>query len=531
MEEALMFQSTLKNIYNQAATEMLVTKSFDEVISTNESRVTFICDLVDMSVNGGVSNSLFELFKTNYQFIYNYLMGNITKSHLAVPKDIKENLNDINYVPTPEELDKLLDMLRINNTTFKRIYDGNQLYIKIPEDTLHKNIIERLEIRKNNIAHLLGITSRQSALTKLFVELDKQRHPEYYDINGDIIDKEKNGIAIRIVDFYTSNEGIEYLRRLNNSIRRFIAVFGDRNPGSVDETTGGVIPSYMEQFKEEFQDLFGFKFPLLEYNKMFVKNVGFYNQTELSYVSEIILDYDSRKSEKNTHIKSKKFLVHYDAEEHQKQIQIYNELVTKTTDIIKLAAQLPEEQGIKVLVRLGLERHKPLLYQYRNNLSRQVLVNLNIRNTDLINELNSLLNDLREKTKGTTKFPYDTQLLGFIPDIEVTREVDINELLVNTGICETNLLVSIPELMQEYYGHSRRYFIDAIRDSHGNYVRVGNIRQEEEFQYTSATINAQDGYAYERLDELQNLKEMLNSAITKFEQFSNGYIPPNKSKK
>ena len=90
MEEALMFQSTLKNIYDQAATEMLVTKSFDEVISTNESRVTFICNLVDMSVNGGVSNSLFELFKTNYQFIYNYLMGNITKSHLAVPKDIKE---------------------------------------------------------------------------------------------------------------------------------------------------------------------------------------------------------------------------------------------------------------------------------------------------------------------------------------------------------------------------------------------------------------------------------------------------------
>lgn len=531
MEESLMFQTTLKNLYDALSTEMAITKSFDDIISTNESRVHFICDLVDMTVNGGVSNTFYELFKTNYNFIYQFLMGNITKSHLAVPKEIKDNIMDITYVPTEEELTKVLDMLKINYSTFKRIYDGNQLYIRIPEGTLHQNIIERLEIRKNNIAHLLGVTSRQSALVKLFVELDKAKNPHYYDVNGDIIDKENNGIAVRILDFYTSEDGRNYLLRLNDSIRRFITVFGERYPGSVDDTSGGVKPGYQEQFKKEFESIFGFKFPLLEYNKMFVKNVGFFNQTELSFVSEIILDYDARKSEANTHIKSKKFLVHYDAEEHEKQIILYNELVTKTTDIIKLAAQLPEAQGLKILERLGLERHKTLLYQYRNNLSRQVLENLNIRNTDLINQLNSLLNDLREKSKGTTKFPYDTQMLGFIPAIVMDQEVDINQMLVNTGICETNLEVSVPELMQEYYKHSRRYYIDAIRDSHGNYVRVGNLRQEQEFQYISATINPSDGYAYERLDDIQGLKTMLSEAITKFETFNNGYIPPNKSKK
>ena len=528
MDEALLFQSKMKNLYDNMATELLITKSFEEIISTNEGRVNFICDLVDMATNGGVSYSLYELFATNYQFIYNYMMGNITKSHLAVPKNIQENFNDTSYVPSEEELTKLLDMVRINNNTFNKIYNGNQLYIKIPEGTLHQNMVEKLEIKKNNIAHLLGITSKGSALTKIFVDLDKQRHPEYYDELGNIIDPENNGIAIRIVDFYSSEEGRNYLIKLNNSVKRFISLFEERNPGSVDGTTGGIRPQYEEKFKQEFESIFGFKYPLLEYNKMFVKNVGFYNQTELSFVSEIILDYEARKK---THIKSKKFLVHYDAEEHEKQIIMYNELITKTTDIIKLAAQLPEEQGLKVLERLHLERHKPLLYQYRNNLSRQVLENLNIRNTDLINQLNSLWTELKEKTKGTSKFPYDTQLLGFIPIDDLTQEIDINQMIINSGVCETNLCVSMPELMQEYYRNSRRYYIDSIRDSHGNFVKIGNLRNEEEYQYISYTINNKDGYAVERLNDIQQLKEMLNKAITKFEGFNNGYTPPPKKNK
>ena len=50
MDEALLFQSKMKNLYDNMATELLITKSFEEIISTNEGRVNFICDLVDMAV-------------------------------------------------------------------------------------------------------------------------------------------------------------------------------------------------------------------------------------------------------------------------------------------------------------------------------------------------------------------------------------------------------------------------------------------------------------------------------------------------
>ena len=167
------FQNTMKNLYQTLGTEMALTKSFDEIIGTNEGRVDFILQLVELSVNNLVSNTLFELFQHNYQFLYDYLMGNLSKSHLAVPKRIKDNLEDINYVPDEEELDMLINMIKINYNTYNKIYRDNQLFIRIPDGTLHQNMIERLEIRKDNIAHLLGITSSKSALVKIFVDIDK----------------------------------------------------------------------------------------------------------------------------------------------------------------------------------------------------------------------------------------------------------------------------------------------------------------------------------------------------------------------
>lgn len=525
------FNNTMRNLYQNLSTEMALTKSFDEIIGTNEGRVDFILALVELSVNNQISNSLFELFQLNYQFLYDYLMGNLDKSHLAVPKRIKDELDNINYVPSTDELNMLINMIKINYNTYNKIYRNNQLFIKIPDGTLHQNMVERLEIRKDNIAHLLGITSSKSALVKIFVDIDKKRHPEYYDELGNIIDKEKNGIAVRIVDFYTSSEGTNLLIKYNEEILKFLASFESRNPGSVDSSSGGVRPQYEQKFKQEFETVFGFRFPLLEYNKMFVKNVGFYNQTELSFVSEILLDYDSRKSDdaRKKSFKSNKFLVHYDAREHSKQIDIYNKLTRDITEVIKLAAQLPEEQGIKVLEKLKLERHRSLLYQFRNNLSTQVLNNLNIRNTDLIEQISSLYNELREKTKGTTRFPYDTQMLGFIPVIYDHNEYGIDELVLNCGVCETNLEVSVPELIQEYYKHSRRFYIDAIRDSHGNYVRIGNIRQEEEFQYLTYQLE-QSPVAFERLSELQEMKEKLNKALAMIDGMG-PYTPPNKHSK
>ena len=322
------FQNTMGALYQALGTEMALTKSFDEMMGTMEGRVEFIIDLVNLSINQQVSPSLFELFKTNYEFIYGFIMGEFDKKHVAVPKRIKDNIEDYRYVPTTEELSTLIDMIKINYNTYNKIYRDNELYIRIPDGTMHQNMIERLEIRKNNIAHLLGITSGKSSLAKIFVDLDKQLHPDYYDENGDIIDKENNGVAVRIVDFYTSQQGKEYLLKINDRIRAFIKSFEERNPGSVDSTSGGIKSSYEAQFKKEFEKVFNFSYPLLEYNKMFVKNVGFYNQTELSFVSEILLDYDSRKSESVRTFRSKKFLVHYDAEDHIKQIDTYKKLTT-----------------------------------------------------------------------------------------------------------------------------------------------------------------------------------------------------------
>lgn len=537
MEESLRFQKTMQDLYVTYSTEMALSKSydeilggFDEIISTNQGRVNFICNLIDLSIKGQVSPTLFELFKSNYEYLYEYMMGERTRAHFVIPKRIKENIHDIRYLPDNEELTMLLDMVAINYNTFNRVYNNNQLFIKIPDDSLYKNMYERLEINKNNIAHLLGITSRHSALVKLFVDVDKQKHPEYYDQDGNIIDKENNGIAIRIVDFYTSEEGRNYLLRINESINKYISLFEERNPGSVDDANGGVRTEYQQQFNQEFESVFGFRYPLLEYNKMYVKNVGFYNQTEMSFVSEIILDYDSRKSEDKQTFKSKKFLVHYDAKEHLEQIEMYNSLTSQTIEIIKLAAQLPEQKGLEVLEKLKLERHKPLLYQFRNNLSSRVLENLNIRNTDLINQINNLLNEMREKHKGTTSFPYDTQLLGFIQLDHTGQEYGINQVVLNTGVCETNLEVSVPELIQEFYKHSRRYYIDAIKDSNGNYVRVGNLKQEEEYHYITRHIE-KNAASFERLEELQGLKDELKDSIEKFRDYISGYTPPKHSKK
>ena len=235
INESTKFYEKLKLFHSSAKVEGISLSSFDDEFKDNKSRIDFIIKLIKLDENGKLSNNMHQLLEENYEYFTSFIKGQYFPKPLTVPKEIMKNIKEtgiplIEDLPSKDDLSLLLDLIERNYTMCCEIFANKKIIVKLPSDSIHHDIYEQLEIREDNIAHLLGLTSSNS-LINLYISKTGNTSP-----------------AINMPKYFISNEGKNILIEENEKIRDFVKKFSSKDN---------------ELFKKEFKKKFGYEYPLI----------------------------------------------------------------------------------------------------------------------------------------------------------------------------------------------------------------------------------------------------------------------------
>ena len=213
-KQSIAFYEKLNDFYSNAKAEGFIVGTFEETFKDNISRIDFIANLIDLDIKGKLSSRMHMLLSENYEFFINFINGEASEKTLIVPSSIMNKITENKEIPkeenlySQEELMYLLDMIERNYNMCQNNFANKTMYIKLPSESLHHDIYEVLEIRDDNIAHLLGLTSETSSLTSFYVSLTHDDKP-----------------AQNIAKFFLSGEGKQILLNEYNKNVEFIKNF------------------------------------------------------------------------------------------------------------------------------------------------------------------------------------------------------------------------------------------------------------------------------------------------------------------
>lgn len=309
-KQSIAFYEKLNDFYSNAKAEGFIVGTFEETFKDNISRIDFIANLIDLDIKGKLSSRMHMLLSENYEFFINFINGEASEKTLIVPSSIMNKITENKEIPkeenlySQEELMYLLDMIERNYNMCQNNFANKTMYIKLPSESLHHDIYEVLEIRDDNIAHLLGLTSETSSLTSFYVSLTHDDKP-----------------AQNIAKFFLSGEGKQILIDEYNKNVEFI-----KNFKSTD----------FNLFKSEFKKNFGYDYPLFELNKLLIKNVSLFDYERLNF-SEVIVDHI------DDNISCDLYIPHYNGDFKTSSIK-YTSQVKDVLDTYYLFSNLTKEK-------------------------------------------------------------------------------------------------------------------------------------------------------------------------------------------
>lgn len=276
-KQSVAFYDKLKDFYSNAKAEGFILGTFDETFKDNSSRIGFITNLIDLDMEGKLSSRMHILLSENYEFFINFINGKDSEKPLVVPNSIMNKMTENREIPkeknlfSQEELMYLLDIIERNYNMCQNNFANKSLYIKLPSESLHHDIYEVLEIREDNIAHLLGLTSETSSLTSFYVTLTHDDKP-----------------AQNIAKFFLSNEGKQILLNEYNKNVEFIKTFKSTDFKSSSIKYASQVKDVLDTYflfsnlTKEKQSMVEVQFP--EYKNFFAnKNIIEALQKNLSY--------------------------------------------------------------------------------------------------------------------------------------------------------------------------------------------------------------------------------------------------------
>ena len=309
-KQSVAFYDKLKDFYSNAKAEGFILETFDETFKDNSSRIDFITNLIDLDIEGKLSSRMHMLLSENYEFFINFINGKDSEKPLVVPSSIMNKMTENREIPkeknlfSQEELMYLLDIIERNYNMCQNNFANKTLYIKLHSESLHHDIYEVLEIREDNIAHLLGLTSETSSLTSFYVTLTHDDKP-----------------AQNIAKFFLSNEGKQILLNEYNKNVEFIKTFKSTD---------------FNLFKSEFKKTFGYDYPLFELNKLLIKNISLFDYERLNF-SEVIVDHI------DDNINCDLYIPHYNGDFKSSSIK-YTSQVKDVLDTYFLFSNLTKEK-------------------------------------------------------------------------------------------------------------------------------------------------------------------------------------------
>ena len=158
-EEELQEINKFKDLYEIISKYENQNKTYEEIMSSNNSRLEFLTHAVDIALNNkNMDRNTTGLILSMYDKIYKYLFENSELEEIQIPNNMKEKLKDNMILPNFSELLFAITLVQENIRIFEKYFNDKDFSQTINQG-LHTNIKEVLKIERHNIGHLLGITN------------------------------------------------------------------------------------------------------------------------------------------------------------------------------------------------------------------------------------------------------------------------------------------------------------------------------------------------------------------------------------
>ena len=493
IESARQFKMHFKDLYDSNRSIIKEDIGFDRIFESNKSRMQFINFLFDQHKKGKLTYNGEFAFMSTIEYIVDFINGKLKEADLSVPKKYFDDSSMSTIIPTLKEVEYLLRVISYNSYMYNNVYDNNPLYIKLPEDTFNQNMTRVLEIKRKNIAHLLGLTeyedprelnSNKNLLKKYFNSNIKDKTRYYGDTDSE-----------KLLSWITSFEGKEELLRIHKQTLEFINKDRKEHPEAYDGSKLKSNESSLVKFKERYKVHTGIDFPIINYSRLITKSINALNFFKLNNVVEIILDYNAPRGKKN---EKDIFLVNRNS---KKINNVNTKFINQKTDLLfDLYSYAFEPNNMELknkLLEAGINVNSSIIMDQLNIIKTKNYIGENgiSPNSSIVEQ--KVLDAINEQ------FPRDIHLVGFGTNFNNDNEIPLDESSINYTHCDTAISLTAPELLGHYYKYGRAFFLDQI-DSKQGILMVSNVNDELYHLKRMAGIKMNSEEEYKKLVALKN---------------------------
>ena len=490
------FTEYFYNLYKANHANIYREKSFEEIFENNKSRLEYLNKLFEEYKNNNMNHFGENVFEETIDYIVSFINGKEKESNMSIPEKyfLDKSLGAI--IPSNKEMSFLLKLIETNTKMFEMIYLDNPLYIKLPNGTLNENMTRVLEIKRHNIAHLMGLTEYEDPGSNDPSKNLLKKH--FYSIVKDTSVYNGNTDAERLLNWIVSKEGKEEILRIHNITLEFIEKDQKENPNSY--INGNLKSDYktMEKFKVRYKNFTGLEYPIINFSRLIIKSINVLNFMKLNNLVEVILDFNAPRG---TYNEKDIFLVNRNSKKVSDKINKFMDLRTDLLITLYMYANDSKNEELK----------KKLLENNINVNALNIKDQLNIiKAFDFLGAYNIIPDDsiVDEKiVEAINKhFERNVNLIGFNTDFNNDIEIPLNKEVQHKAHCDTSISLTIPELIGCYYKYGRTFFLDKI-DSDKGILMISNIN--DEIYYLKRVNDIKQDANYD-LNYLIELKERLN---------------------
>ena len=304
------------------------------VIFDEENRVELLRVVSDVILNNdNLGDDIKEVVCRLIINLSDYELGEHRLESIDVSAGLKEKMKT-KYCPSKEEMEILTKIVKRNANNYDTKI-SKMIFSEIFDDGLHKNITEDLVVKRENVPHLLSLTSNGNSFyqyyrkTKLFSMINNLKNntkdeeefrrifKEQFgrDYNSTNVEKiinckytpnpkeeeelsnenyglfPKDAMLSFLSDDNNLNNIVEENEKINNYIKNYFNL-----EGSLNEFLTKNDITNNEEFMKDFRNVFLYDYPLINYNEMLMKNISFYNMYLFENINSIVVDYGNKKS-------------------------------------------------------------------------------------------------------------------------------------------------------------------------------------------------------------------------------------------
>lgn len=501
-DRAERFELEFHRLYDACRVSLYSDISFEEVFSSNLSRMDYLISLFKCYNRGQMDPRTMQLFDESIAFIMDFVNGNKKFNDIKVPNKYYQDRSINSYVCSDTELSLFLDLTKTVLEIYNMYYKDNEMPITLANESFNQNMTRVLKIEDHNLAHLLGLSEYEDINNPNPSKNLLRKHCQSIVENW----QEYGGTeAERLLHWLISDEGKKELYRINQISHDFIENDRKDNPSSYDED-GNLKPIAMNKFKQRYKKSTGLDFPIINFSRWMCKTINTLNFLNLNNSFEVIVDYNAPVGKKN---EKDLFIVNGNQKEILSESDMYGYYNNLIREYLKEYSKDENNSELKdTLIEYGLDLNTKEMKEQLNVMQVYDFVGAKgiVINDDYVDE--KIIEALNKS------FSRNVHLVGFDTEFD-TDSSSLDDVLINRSHCDTSIALTVPELVGDYYKNGRMFFIDSFKSSRGA-LAISSVKDEVAFLRKTLDLKAD---SRKKLNTLLSANSMLKEEYRVYKKF------------